>query len=77
MGYVRADVYASKKPGRPTVRPFTVALLMLRAKELSLSFDELEIVTIGDILDMTIERLNDQEEWDYIATQADIDKLMR
>jgi hypothetical protein len=50
---------------------------MLRAKELSLSFDELEIVTIGDILDMTIERLNDQEEWDYIATQADIDKLMR
>ena len=64
-------------PGRPTVRPLTVALLMLRAKELNLSFDELEILTIGDIFDMAVEKLNDQEEWDYIATQADIDKLMR
>jgi hypothetical protein len=50
---------------------------MLRAKELNLSFDELEILTIGDIFDMAVEKLNDQEEWDYIATQADIDKLMR
>lgn len=54
-----------------------MALLMLRAKELNLSLDELDILTIGDILDMAIEKGNDSEEWDYIATQADIDRLMR
>jgi hypothetical protein len=50
---------------------------MLRAKELNLAFDELEIYTVGDIFDMAIERLNDSEEWDYRATQADNGRLMR
>lgn len=50
---------------------------MLRIKELGLSFTELEYITVGDVLDMLIERGNDNEEWDYKATQKDIDMMMR
>ena len=50
---------------------------MLRIKELGLTIQELEYITVGDVLDMLIERGNDNEEWEYKATQEDIDRLMR
>lgn len=50
---------------------------MLRIKELGLSFDEIDMLTMGDVLDMMIEQGNDYEEWDYLPTQEDIDRLMR
>lgn len=50
---------------------------MLRCKELNLSFEDLEYITPGEVLDMLIERGNDSEEWEYAATQADIDRMMR
>lgn len=59
------------------MRPFTVGLLMLRAKELGVSLSELDILTVGEVLDMLIERGNDGYEWEYQATQADIDRMMR
>ncbi len=50
---------------------------MLRIKELGLTIPELEYITVGDVLDMLIERGNDNEEWEYKATKEDIDRLMR
>lgn len=57
------------------MRPFTVGLLMLRAKELNLSIFELELLTIGDVLDMLIERNNDAYEWPYAPTLQDFDRF--
>ena len=70
-------VQRTKKRSRPTVRPITVGLIMLRCKELNLSFEDLVYITPGEVLDMLIERGNDSEEWEYAATQADIDRMMR
>lgn len=72
-----SDIQQSKKPARPTVRPFTVGLLLLRAKRHGISVDELGVFSIGEIIDLQIEEANDHEEWDYIPTQADIDLFTR
>lgn len=50
---------------------------MLRMKEMNISADEMEMFTIGEIVDMVVEHGNDYEEWDTRATQEDIDRLMR
>ncbi len=70
------DLIHTKKRGRATVRPITVGLFMLRAKQIGLSLMEMEYLTIGEVYDMVIEQGNDYEEWDAIATQDDIDKFL-
>ena len=50
---------------------------MLRVKQLGLSFDELEEITVGDVFDMVIEQANDNEEYPYKATQKDFDAFGR
>ncbi len=46
---------------------------MLRCSELSLSREDLDDMTMGMVYDMVIERGNDQEKYNYKATQADIE----
>lgn len=46
---------------------------MLRCAELGLSWELLEQITIGMVLDMYIEKANDQEKYPYKATQDDIE----
>lgn len=58
---------------RPTVREETGATFMLRCAELRLSREDLEEMTMGMVYDMLIERANDQEKYNYKATQADIE----
>ena len=70
------DLIRTKKRGRATVRPITVGLFMLRAKQIGLSLMEMEYLTIGEVSDMVIEQGNDYEEWDVKATQDDIDKFL-
>lgn len=48
---------------------------MLRAFQLGLSLEDLEHLEMGDIFDMMTEEANDHEEYNYKATQADINKL--
>jgi hypothetical protein len=64
-----------KKRSRRTVRPLTTALILLRAKQLNLCLEELNLITVGDVIDMLTEQSNDHAEWDYEATQEDIDKF--
>lgn len=52
----------------------TTPLFLLRCKQLGLSMTELDLLTIGMIDDMFIEKDNDDFKYNYKATQADFDK---
>lgn len=58
-----------------TDRPYTTGLYMLRCTEMGLRPSDLAMLEYGAVVDMTIERGNDNEEYDYKATQADFDKF--
>ena len=47
------------------------ALFLLRCKQLGLSMQELELLTIGLIDDMFIEKENDNFDYPSLATQED------
>lgn len=53
----------------------TTALILLRAKQLNMNFDELALISTGELIDMLTEQANDQCNWPIKATQSDIDKL--
>lgn len=48
---------------------------MLRVAELRLSTDILELLTVGDVYDMMVERMNDQEEYPLKGNAEDINKI--
>lgn len=60
---------------RPTTRPMTTALFMLRCCQLGLSVSDLDELTIGIITDMAVERSNDDVKWNDQATQEDFDRF--
>ena len=45
---------------------------MLRASELGLSMADLELIDMGTVLDMLIEKQNDMYEYDELATEEDV-----
>ena len=57
------------------MRESTVGLYMLRAYQMGLDLEEMENLSVGDVFDMMTEMANDQEEYDYKATQEDIDRF--
>lgn len=48
---------------------------MLRAVQLGISVHDLDLLSIGLLTDMFIESQNDDEEYDYLATQEDMDNF--
>lgn len=72
--YERAEINP-KKIGRPTERPLTTPLFLLRCLQVGLNLDDLDKIDIGLVNDMFIEMANDRETWDYKATQEDMDKF--
>jgi len=56
-------------------REINTAVFLLRASQLGLSMADLEILSIGMVLDMLIEKQNDDYDYPVLATQADIDRL--
>lgn len=58
-----------------TERPQTTGLFMLRCLELGVNPSILHFFDYGEIMDMLIERGNDGEKYDYVATQADFDRF--
>lgn len=55
----------------------TTAVLLLRAAEIGISIADLDLLTIGMINDIFIEKFNDREgEYDDVATQEDIDTFL-
>jgi hypothetical protein len=50
-------------------------LILLRAKQLGLSLEELNLLSTGDVMDMLTEQNNDSYKYPYEATQEDIDSF--
>ena len=48
---------------------------MLRCKELGLTVNELEQIDFGLVMDMLIEKGNDEHNYPYKATQKDFDRF--
>lgn len=48
---------------------------MLRCKELGLSVDELESIEFGLVVDMLVEKGNDEYKYPYKASQKDFDRF--
>lgn len=53
----------------------TTALILLRAKQLNLTFNELNLITIGELLDMMTEQANDSYKYPVKGNQEDIDRF--
>ena len=61
-----------------TTREMTTAVLLLRAAEVGISIADLDLLTIGMLNDIFVEKFNDSEgEWEDVATQEDIDTFLR
>ena len=75
MGHEHQDHGTRKKKLRKTERPMTTALFMLRCVELGLSIADLNLLTIGSVNDMFLEKSRDSMEWREQATQADMDRI--
>lgn len=60
-----------------TTREMTTAVLLLRAAEVGISIADLDLITIGMLNDIFVEKFNDSEgEYDDVATQEDIDTFL-
>lgn len=68
------DVTAKKRIGR-SEREMTTPLFLLRCVELGISVRDLDLLTIGLVLDMWTEKANDGVKYSRIATQEDFDKF--
>ena len=75
MADEQSRVVQSKKKVRRTEREFNTAVLELRMGQLGIAgiADE---YTVGMVLDLLTEQANDQEEYDIIATQDDINAFL-
>lgn len=51
------------------------SLFLLRAKEIGLTLDELDMLSVGAIYDLIAEKANDRYEYPQEMTQSDIDKF--
>lgn len=58
-----------------TDRQYTTGLFLLRCLELGLRPSDLHYLDEGMVTDMLIERGNDGENYNYIATQNDFDRF--
>lgn len=53
----------------------TTALFLLRCTEIGISIRELDLLTIGMILDMWTEKANDSVKYDRLASQAEFERF--
>lgn len=53
----------------------TTPLFMLRAAQLGITISDLDLLTIGMVLDMFTEAQNDSYKYPNLATQEDFDKF--
>jgi len=53
----------------------TTPLFILRCLEVGLSMEDLDLLTIGMVLEIWIEKGNDSEKYAYVADQADFDSF--
>ena len=53
----------------------TTPLFLLRCVQIGLSLSDLDLLTIGMVQELFIERENDEINFEYKATQDDMDKF--
>lgn len=53
----------------------TTPLFLLRCVEVGISIRDLDLLTIGTVLDMWTEKANDDMEYEQVAQQEDFDKF--
>lgn len=53
----------------------TTSLFLLRSTEIGISIRDLDLLTVGLVLDMWTEKNNDSVKYDKVATQDDFDKF--
>ena len=53
----------------------TTGLFLLRCCQIGLYLADLDLVTIGMVNDMFVEKGNDEETYDTLATQEDFDNF--
>ena len=75
----QGDGGAAKKSGRPTERPVTAALYLLRAKQIGLTIADMEQLEEGMVYELMAEMANDEAQskgaYRQVATQKDFDKF--
>lgn len=59
----------------PSSREMTTPLFMLRASQLGIAIRDLELLSIGLVLDMCTEKANDEYKWPQMAGQEDFDRF--
>lgn len=77
MGGKQRPTGNARKKMNATTREMTTAVLLLRAAEVGISIADLDLLTIGMLNDIFVEKFNDSEgEWEDVATQEDIDTFL-
>lgn len=51
------------------------ALFLLRATQLGLRVEDLDLLSVGDVMDLLVESANDHEKYMELAGQDDFDKF--
>ena len=64
-----------KKRIRPSDRPASTALILLRCIQLGLHMSDLDYLTLGMVYDIFTEKNNDSYPWAEAATPEDIDNF--
>ena len=53
----------------------TTPLFLLRCVEVGISIQDLDLLTIGIVLDMWTEKVNNDEKYQKVAGQSEFDRL--
>jgi hypothetical protein len=53
----------------------TTPLFLLRCVEIGISITDLDLLTVGVVIDMWTEKANDGVKYNRVATQEDFDKF--
>lgn len=70
----RSDV-VPKTRSRLTERQFNTAVFLRRCVSVGFTMTDIDRLDFGTLTDVMIEAGNDNETYDYIATQADFDNF--
>ena len=75
MGQQSLHGRQSEKKLRSTERELTTPLFLLRCMEVGISIPDLDLLTIGLIMDVWTEKGNDGIDYAYTAQQSDFDRF--
>ena len=75
MGQQSLHGRQSKKKLRSTEREPTTSLFLLRCMEVGISIPDLDLLTIGLVMDIWTEKGNDGTDYAYKAQQSDFDRF--